>query len=175
MKNSIVCSALLVSLAAGVASVSGQDLAKAVRCVPADRGDMCEIRVPRAEVVVDDRGVSFYKISGRETWRRTDVEVKRGQKIEIKASGIVRWAQDGSDWTFVTPDGTRPPHLNYFPHHDAGIGSLIMRIGKAIYAVGSFATIESEDEGFIEFMINDDILADNSGHFLVTVTHPAEK
>ena len=28
-------------------------------------------------------------------------------------------------------------------------------------------TIEAEDEGLIEFMINDDILTDNSGHFLV--------
>ena len=42
-----------------------------------------------------------------------------------------------------------------------------MRIGKAIYAAGSFATIEAEDKGLIEFMINDDILTDNSGHFLV--------
>ena len=67
-------------------------------------------------------------------------------------------------------DGTRPPHLNYFPHPDAGIGSLILRIGKAIYAAGSFATIEAEDEGLIEFAGHDDILSDNSGHFLVKIS-----
>ena len=42
-----------------------------------------------------------------------------------------------------------------------------MRIDKAIYAAGPNTTIEAEDEGLIEFMINDDILTDNSGHFLV--------
>ncbi len=70
----------------------------------------------------------------------------------------------------VTPDGTRAPRLDYFPHPDAGIGSLVIRIGKSIYPAGSNVTIEAEDEGFIEFQINDDILTDNSGHFLVKVS-----
>lgn len=131
---------------------------------------MREIRVLRAEITTDERGESVYRINAKETWRRTEVEVKRGQTIEISASGIVRWAQDGSDWTFVTPDGTRPPHLSYFPHPHAGIGSLIMRIGKAVYTAGSFTMIEVENDGVIEFMINDDILTDNSGHFLVKLS-----
>lgn len=161
MKTSLLTSAALVLV--GIVSVSGQE-PTIVKCIPAD---VREIRVPKAEVVTDEHGESVYKIKANETWRRTNVEVKRGQKIEITATGVIRWAQDGSDWTFVTPDGTRPPHLTSFPHPDAGIGSLVMRIGKAIYAAGSTTTIESEDEGPIEFMINDDILTDNSGHFLV--------
>ncbi len=167
MKNSLLTSAVLVLAMIAAGSVSGQELVKVVRCTPADTR---EIRVPRAEAVIDERGDTAYKINANELWRRTDLEVKRGQKIEIAATGIIRWAQDGSDWTFVTPDGTRPPHLNYFPHPDAGIGSLIMRIGKGVYAAGSSATIESEDEGPVEFMINDDILNDNSGHFLVRLS-----
>ncbi|MEQ1645081.1 MAG: LecA/PA-IL family lectin, partial [Pyrinomonadaceae bacterium] len=150
-------------VAVGGISVMGQE-PTIVRCLPAD---VREIRVPKAEVVTDERGESVYKIKANETWRRTDIEVKRGQKIEITATGIIRWAQDGSAWTIVTPDGTRPPHASHFPHPDAGIGSLVMRIGKATYPAGSNTTIESEDEGPIEFMINDDILTDNSGHFLV--------
>ena len=164
MNSSLLSLAVLVLAAVGVGSVSGQDLVNVAKCVPADSR---EIRVPRAEVVTDERGESIYKISARDTWRRTDIEVKRGQRIEIAATGIIRWAQDGSDWTIVTPDGTRPPHLSSFPHPDAGIGSLIMRIGKGSYAAGSSAVIEAEDEGPIEFMINDDILTDNSGYFLV--------
>jgi len=72
----------------------------------------------------------------------------------------------------VTPDGTRPPYRDgwnyyHFPFPEAGIGSLVMRIGKGIYPVGSSRVIEAEDDGFIEFMINDDKLDDNSGFFTV--------
>jgi len=30
--------------------------------------------------------------------------------------------------------------------------------------------IEAEDDGFVEFMINDDVLGDNSGSFFVKVS-----
>lgn len=164
MKSSLIGSIALGFVAVGAFAVSGQEPIVLAKCLPADSR---EIRVPRAEVVTDAAGESYYKIKANETWRRTDIEVKRGQKIEIAATGIIRWAQDGSAWTIVTPDGTRPPHLNYFPHPDAGIGSLVMRIGKGIYPIGSSTVIEAEDEGPVEFMINDDVLTDNSGHFLI--------
>lgn len=45
-----------------------------------------------------------------------------------------------------------------------------MRVGRGIYAAGTAAIIEAEEDGLIEFMINDDILADNSGHFLVKIS-----
>ena len=169
MKISLLTSAVLVLV--GIVSVSGQEMKKLeLIAAPCQVLDTHEIRVPKAEVVTNATGESDYKIKANETWRRTDMHVKRGQKVEITASGIIRWAQDGSDWTFVTPEGTRAPHANHFPHPNAGIGSLILRIGKAIYPTGSTTTIESDDEGLIEFMMNDDILSDNSGHFLVKLT-----
>lgn len=164
MKNSQISAAFLYLAAFGFVTVSAQEPKTVTKCLPVD---VREIRVPKAEIIADERGEIVYKINANETWRRTEIEVKRGQLIEISASGIVRWAQDGSDWTIVTPDGTRPPHLSYFPHPDAGIGSLVMRVGRGIYAAGTATIIEAEDDGLIEFMINDDILADNSGHFLV--------
>jgi hypothetical protein len=42
-----------------------------------------------------------------------------------------------------------------------------MRIGRGIYPVGSSRILEAEDDGFIEFMVNDDKLDDNSGSFFV--------
>lgn len=51
----------------------------------------------------------------------------------------------------------------------AGIGSLVMRIGNGIYAAGSSVVIEAEDDGFIEFMVDDDRVNDNSGQFNVRV------
>jgi hypothetical protein len=88
---------------------------------------------------------------------------------------VVRWAEGGIEKIDVTPDGTRPPYRDgwnykHFPYPEAGIGSLVVRIGKAIYPAGSNVTIQTEDDGFIEFMVNDDKLDDNSGVFLVKVT-----
>jgi len=116
-----------------------------------------------------------YMIMGNESWRRTDLEVKRGQTIEISADGIVRWAPDGIERIDVTPDGTRPPYRDgwnyyHFPFPEAGMGSLVMRIGKGIYPIGAHRTLEAEDNGFIEFMVNDDKLDDNSGYFSVRMT-----
>ena len=114
------------------------------------------------------------KSPGEESWRRTEIEAKRGQKIEISANGIARWAPDGIEKIDVTPDGARPPYrdgwnYNHFPYPAAGIGSLVMRIGKGIYPVGSSPVIEADDEGFVEFMVNDDVLDDNAGLFYVKV------
>src|SRR5687768_8822203 len=52
-------------------------------------------RVPPARFYKDESGEVVYSINGNESWRRTEIQVKRGQKIEISASGVVRWAQDG--------------------------------------------------------------------------------
>ena len=131
-------------------------------------------RVLKATVFHNASGETVYLINGNESWRRTEIQVKRAQKIEISATGIVRWAPDGIEKIDVTPDGTRPPYRDgwnykHFPYPEAGIGSLVMRIGKGIYAVGSGGVVESEDQGFIEFMVNDDVLDDNSGFFSVKV------
>jgi len=133
-----------------------------------------KLRVPKAESYKDEAGETVYTIKGNESWRRTEIEVKRGQKIEISANGIVRWAPDGIEKIDVTPDGTRPPYRDgwnyyHFPFPEAGLGSLVMRIGRGIYPVGSNRLVEAEDDGFIEFMINDDKLDDNSGFFSVKV------
>ena len=131
-----------------------------------------KLRVPKAASSTDEKGETVYTINGNESWRRTEIEVKRGQKIEISASGIVRWAPDGIEKIDVTPDGTRPPYRDgwnyyHFPFPEAGLGSLVMRIGRGIYPVGSSRILEAEDDGFIEFMVNDDKLDDNSGSFFV--------
>mgnify|MGYP003394821953 FL=1 len=52
-------------------------------------------RVPVAGFVRDESGAVFYTIEANESWRRTEIEVRRGQRIEVSAYGTVRWAQDG--------------------------------------------------------------------------------
>ena len=132
-------------------------------------------RTPLARVSKNGSDDIVYTINGNESWRRTGIVVRVGQKVEITASGTVRWAPDGSEKIDVTPDGTRPPYrdgwnYNHFPFPEAGIGSLVMRIGKGVYPVGSSAVIVSEDSGYIEFMVNDDVLHDNTGFFTVKLS-----
>lgn len=172
-------SGFLFALALGTAlagSAFGQEasLGKA-SCGADDPDHVREIRrTPRAEVGTDELGNVVYKINGNESWRRTDVEVKRGNRVEITAAGTIQWAPDVQPWTIVKADGTRPPYrdgwnYNHFPFPEAGIGSLVMRIGKGVYPAGSSVAIEAEDDGWIEFMVNDDVLTDNSGSFQVRV------
>jgi hypothetical protein len=166
---------VLFILAVSALTVSAQDVdtQPLIPCPPFPVNlDKEILRVPKAATTKGDNGETVYLIMGNESWRRTDIEVKRGQTIEISAEGIVRWAPDGIEKIDVTPDGTRPPYRDgwnyyHFPFPEAGMGSLVMRIGKGIYPIGSSRTVEAEDEGFVEFMVNDDKLDDNSGFFSV--------
>ena len=173
-------SALLLDLSCiavlGVSAVSAQTTSSdKINCITETAIEQKDVRrTPRARVFTNGSDDTVYTINGNESWRRTDIQVKVGQKIEISASGIVRWAPDGSEKIDVTPAGTRPPYrdgwnYNHFPFPEAGIGSLVMRIGKGVYPVGSSAIIEAEDSGYIEFMVNDDVLHDNAGAFEVKV------
>jgi hypothetical protein len=170
------CLLVIVLRSGSIVSAQAVDPLLPIISSPADKGahEMEKPRVQKAAVSLDDSGETVYTINGNDPWRRTDKEVKRGQRVEISAGGVVRWAQDGIENIEVTPDGTRPPYRDgwnhyHFPFPEAGIGSLVMRIGKGIYPVGSGRVIEAEDDGFIEFMINDDELDDNSGSFAVKV------
>jgi hypothetical protein len=163
----------VVVLGCGLGSVLGQTVEPA-SASEATRPKAVR-RVPAARIIRDETGSAVYAIFANESWRRTEVEVKRGQKIAILAGGIIRWAADGIERIDVGPDGTRPPYrdgwnYNHFPFPEAGIGSLLMRIGNGIYPVGASAMIDVEDSGFVEFMINDDRLDDNSGQFEVKVS-----
>ena len=180
MKRTISGSLVLLIIVVAVLAPSASGQVVLARCLnPCDqarseRGEDAR-RIPHAQSYTDEIGSTVYMVNGNESWRRTEIEVKCGQKIEISAIGIVRWAPDGMEKIDVTPDGTRPPYRDgwnyrHFPFPEAGIGSLVMRIGSGVYPAGSSAVIEAEDSGFIEFMVNDDVLHDNSGLFHVRVT-----
>jgi hypothetical protein len=178
MNRSFSTSSLFALVVSVVLSYSiaaqNSELHPAIACMATTDLEKEVQRTPRATFIRDETGAAAYTIKGNDSWRRTEVEVKRGQKIEVSASGMVRWAIDGIEKIDVTPDGTRPPYRDgwnykHFPFPEAGIGSLVMRIGKGVYPAGSAAVIEAEDDGFVELMVNDDVLSDNSGFFLVSL------
>lgn len=113
-------------------------------------------------------------VNGNDKWKDTGIRVSPGQTLIVSASGTVTWGPPGiTDGTnVVDPNGTRPPYgqdAARFPVPEAGIGSLVMRIGRMKYAVGSSERIEVKEPGTIELMVNDDAVGDNSGSFNVRV------
>lgn len=107
-----------------------------------------------------------------EAWNDTGINVKKGQKVTISASGSVVW---DARKPAVDPNGTFPATTvqqpSDFPIPEAGCGSLVMRIGGSKYAVGASKTIIATENGNIEFIVNDryNFLFNNSGSFTVQV------
>lgn len=111
-------------------------------------------------------------VPGNVKWKNTGIRVQQGTRLYISASGTITWAADRiPDWTIVGPNGSSPPDNEDFPIPQAGIGSLVMRIGNVKYTVGANKSIEAKESGTIELMVNDDILTDNSGSFTVNIKY----
>lgn len=111
------------------------------------------------------------RLSAKDKWFDTKIQVSKGKTISISATGFVNWGPPPGDENTpfrVGPNGTRPPYEEdkyRFPMPDAGCGSLIMKVGNKIYAVGEENSIKVNESGIIQLMINDDYLSDNSGSF----------
>jgi formylglycine-generating enzyme required for sulfatase activity len=137
-------------------------------------------KIPPIESSTSVLGNSKWKVrlSSRDRWFDTKINVPKGSKINIQATGFINWGPPSSRKedppSRVGPNGTRPPggDSHQFPMLDAGCGSLIMRIGSSLYAVGEIGSISVSESGTIQLMVNDDILSDNSGSFSVEIEIP---
>jgi hypothetical protein len=114
----------------------------------------------------------FVTVHGYSNWQVSQIRVRKGQWVSVSASGAVIW---DPIFPAVRPDGafsaSSLQHASDFPMSSAACGALIMKIGEMKYVVGSTFKIQSQNEGNIEFMVNDRIqaLSDNSGSFEVEV------
>ncbi len=142
-----------------------------------------ELKQYTREIALDSKSTSkqsdknewTVNVPGNVKWLNTGFQVQKGIKLNINATGTVTWGAPGiPDGTNVVgPDGTRPPFgdgMTRFPIPEAGIGSLIMKIGNSKYAIGSNDSIQVKESGAIELMVNDDVVGDNSGSFTVRIT-----
>jgi len=132
---------------------------------------------PQAKSYVEQLEANRWKVvvDGTARWFSTNIPVAKAERLEIHASGHVVWNPDNPTWLnlhgTVNPNGTRLPNPDNdtFPMKNAGMGSLILRIGNSKYAVGADAKIKVKESGDIELMVNDDDLSDNSGSFTVDI------
>ena len=137
----------------------------------------------RAESSVSALGNSKWKVrlSAKDRWFDTNINVVRGATINISATGVINWGPPpGDEYTpfRVGPNGTRPPYENdkhRFPMPSAGCGSLIMRVGYSIYLVGEGRSVKVDESGTIQLMVNDDFLQDNSGNFFIDIEIPQRR
>jgi hypothetical protein len=108
-------------------------------------------------------------VSSTSPWTDTGVELRRGQEIQVRATGKVKWGPGRNDG----PNGEGGNHYNAArPLPDRPAASLIGRTGDrddVFFIGGESGAIRIRDGGRLYLGINDDFLQDNSGFFKVTV------
>jgi hypothetical protein len=112
---------------------------------------------------------SSTRVSARRGWQSTDVLVKRGDKVQIRARGT---------WLYTPGEYHGPQgHERYrapecYPLPDVPGGALIGRTGKdgEPFYVGDSFTFRARRAGCLFLRIDDDVLSDNEGHMTVEVT-----
>jgi Ca2+-binding EF-hand superfamily protein len=103
-------------------------------------------------------------------WVDTGIDVRRGDRISIDASGTVTLSSNGND--FAEPAGSRlGRRAQSAPLPNALAGALIARINNgAPILVGNRQTITANEIGRLFLSVNDDFFPDNVGEFRASVT-----
>ena len=106
------------------------------------------------------------RLEGNQAWTDTGIDVKRGDRVSISATGQVQYAPGNA----ATPAGARGASTNY-PVPTMGAGGLIAKIGdSAPFAIGAGnREMAMPADGRLLLGINDDNHSDNSGAFAVTL------
>lgn len=103
-------------------------------------------------------------------WVDTGVDVSRGDRITIDASGTVTLSSNGND--VADPSGSRTGRrADSAPLRNDPAGALIARIDNgAPVLVGNQRTFAAADNGRLFLSVNDDYFQDNAGEYRVTVS-----
>jgi len=130
-----------------------------------------------------------------EDWLETDILVAAGDTVTLTARGTVNFwdicetqkeeagqPEIDCDTLIFGPAGGDPLNLageplpsdmSLFPIPDAPPHSLVGRIGENEFFIGEGGTFTAASDGLLAFRIND-VDANNSGAFVVTIERPAE-
>ena len=120
---------------------------------------------PTATAVVEDTLV----IDPRQAWTDTNLYVNAGDVVTVRAEGVIQMVTGGDDR--ATPAGSISGRTaSGSPRPDQKAGILLGRIGNSpVVVVGAGGTITAQNSGRIQFGVNDDHFADNSGQYRVFV------
>jgi hypothetical protein len=109
------------------------------------------------------------QVAGNRQWTDSGITVKAGDRVAFSTSGQITFAPNNQT---AGPDGSGTAAGQGFPVPQMAVGGLIGRVGNsAPFPIGSNTQpITMPASGRLVLGINDNIVADNSGSFSVTVT-----
>jgi hypothetical protein len=105
------------------------------------------------------------RVSARDGWVSTGLQVRQGEMVVISSSGQVRLSSDPSDT--ATPAGSaKGRRATSAPLPNVLAGALIGRVGSGQpFGIGNQHSFPSPGTGMLYLGVNDDDLNDNSGAF----------
>lgn len=110
------------------------------------------------------------RVPGDQQWTRTNVVVRRGDRVQFEVKGEVQLSSDSNDKAAAAGalSGRKAPNA---PAPELPAGALIGRIaGGAPFGIGNqTAPLPMSAEGVLWLGVNDDVVSDNSGAFVVTM------
>ena len=140
-------------------------------------GQLTRRELTNAELQSQETGVGAVGTSGRTVvveaargWVDTGIDVQRGDRISIDASGTVTLSTNAAD--AAEPAGSRQGRrAESAPLRNDPAGALIARINNsAPLLVGNRRTFAAADSGRLYLSVNDDFFPDNAGEYRATVS-----
>jgi hypothetical protein len=109
------------------------------------------------------------RVIGNQQWTPTGFNVRRGETIRINATGEVMWSPEAADRAI--PGGALSGRKSGNPPVPAAPGgALVGRIGNGQpFIIGNRVAVRVPASGELFLGINDDVVEDNTGDFMVTV------
>jgi hypothetical protein len=112
-------------------------------------------------------------VNANQPWTDTGLTVNKGERISFISGGTIRIAPGTAPELTATPDGSPVANVSRanYPVPVMATGGLIGRVGNgAAFPIGSNQQpITMPAAGRLYLGINDDIVADNSGAFSVSI------
>ncbi len=110
------------------------------------------------------------RVPGNQQWTATNMRVSRGERVAFTAEGEVQLSGEADDKASAAGSLKGRLAANA-PMPNVLAGALIGRIGNgAPFAIGNQTVpLPMSDSGLLWLGINDDAMADNSGHLVVTM------
>jgi hypothetical protein len=120
----------------------------------------------------DRYGETSIAVYADRQWTDTGMTVRAGDVLRFTPSGEIVWGPGRRDGPAGEPNS---PHNASRPIPDRPGAALIGRIGNDTFYIGEGTTsFRARTSGRLYLGINDDYLADNQGHFQVTVERSAQ-
>jgi hypothetical protein len=114
-------------------------------------------------------------VSSKQAWTSTGLTVRRGEVLELNATGEIQLSEDAADVASTAGSkGGRYAIHSQLPKNFAG--ALIARIGDGEpFPVGNLETVIMPSSGPLFIGVNDDSFEDNSGEFRVEISRTGRR